>query len=61
MAQAPTQEKVTQVIAENQDEHDAKVDTQAAQGKSFLVPADGHGPGVIPEPVWRNLPGKVAA
>jgi len=54
MAQAPTQEQVDKLKAETQAAIDKKIISQQKLGKDF-VPT---GAGVIPEKIWKNLPGK---
>lgn len=61
MAQIPSEQEAKDIIDQNAAEHHEKAEAQAAEGKGFNVPADGHGPGVIPEETWKNLPGKVEA
>lgn len=58
MAQVPTNDEIEIIKRKNREEIEAKALDQSAQGKPFNVPADGSGPGVIPEDVWKNLPGK---
>ena len=53
MATAPTQDEINQVLEQNMQEHQAKLEAQRAEGKAFDVPADGHGPGVVPEETWQ--------
>lgn len=59
MATIPTQEESDQIKQQNQQDIEEKIRDQAAQGKGFALPLDGHGPGVIPEETWQNLPGKI--
>ena len=54
MAQAPTQEEVEKNIQAAQKAVEKKIASQAKQGKEFV----NHGQGVLPEAVWKNLPGK---
>lgn len=58
MAKIPEQKEVEQTIKQNEIAHANKLADQQKQGKDFVVPEDGHGPGVIPEKIWKNLPGK---
>ena len=59
MANIPSEDKVKQLQEQAAKELADKVADQHAQGKSFHIDAGGHGPGVIPEETWQNLPGKV--
>lgn len=54
MAQIPTKEQVDQIKAETQAAIAQKIIDQKKLGKDF-VPT---GAGVIPEEIWKNLPGK---
>lgn len=54
MANIPTQEQIDKLKAETQAAIDEKILSQKEQGKDF-VPT---GAGVIPEHIWKNLPGK---
>jgi hypothetical protein len=58
MAHIPTEEEIKAIQDKNDQDIADKTADQATQGKSFNIPADGHGPGVVPEEVWKNLPGK---
>lgn len=58
MAQIPSEEQIKEITEKNDQEIADKVAAQAAEGKGFDLPADGHGPGVLPEEIWKNLPGK---
>lgn len=55
MAQIPTAEEVVTAQAEAARKIDEKREAQEAEGKSFIVPDDGHAAGVVPEDVWREL------
>lgn len=57
MAQAPTEKEVDKLLEQSQKADDKKVASQEKQGKDFV----NNGQGVIPEAVWKNLPGKVEA
>lgn len=59
MAQIPSQKEIDNIVSQNTQDHAAKADSQRSEGKSFNVPADGHGPGVVPETIWQA--GKAAA
>ncbi|MBS4040365.1 MAG: hypothetical protein KGZ81_07160 [Flavobacteriales bacterium] len=59
MAYIPTPEEVAEIQKQNQLEIEEKTIAQAQEGKSFNLPGDGSGPGVVPEDVWQNLPGKL--
>ena len=54
MANIPTLEEIEKLKAETQAAIDEKTLTQKELGKDF-VPT---GAGVIPEEIWKNLPGK---
>jgi hypothetical protein len=54
MANAPTEKEVEKIIAKATIQDEKKIASQALQGKEFV----NHGQGVIPESVWKNLPGK---
>ena len=58
MANIPSEQEIKQIQDQNDQEIADKLESQIAQGKSFNISPDGHGPGVVPEPVWQNLPGK---
>lgn len=58
MAITPSQEDVAKILDQNQHDQEEKLEAQIAEGKTFNVPADGHGPGVVPEETWKDLPGK---
>jgi len=60
MANTPSPEEVKAIQEQNAADHQAKVEAQRAEGKTFTVPADGHSAGVLPEDVWKGLPGKQA-
>ena len=53
MASAPTDEDVKDLVDQNDREYQQKLEAQRAAGKSFITPADGHGPGVVPEDAWN--------
>ena len=53
MAQAPNSEEVKAAIRETNKKIVDKRSKQKAQDKSFDV--EDHGPGVIPEAVWKGL------
>lgn len=53
MAKLPSKKEVQEILKQNQQDHDSKAESQKAQGKSFIIPADGHGPGVVPETIWQ--------
>lgn len=54
MANIPTQEQIDKLKAATQAEIDAKIISQKELGKDFIPT----GAGVIPEEIWKNLPGK---
>lgn len=54
MAQLPKLEELEIINKANQAAISAKALLQSNQGKQFLVAADGHGPGVVPESIWQT-------
>ncbi len=54
MAQVPSTDEVRELQDQTAREEAEKLQAQQAQGKDFV----NHGQGVIPEDIWRNLPGK---
>ncbi len=54
MANVPTQREVEKLIEKATAQDEKKTESQAKQGKDFV----NYGQGVIPEAVWKNLPGK---
>lgn len=54
MAYTPTKQEVKTLLAKSKAEDAKKAKSQAKQGKEFK----NNGQGVIPESVWKNLPGK---
>lgn len=54
MAQIPTQEEIDKLKSETQAAIDKKIIAQQKLGKDFIPT----GAGVIPEKIWKNLPGK---
>lgn len=54
MAQVPSEQEVQEAQLESAMEIDLKRADQQAQGKDFIIPEDGHGPGVIPEEAWKK-------
>jgi len=57
MAQIPTKGQVALHQMQTSQEIADKIESQELEGKEFIVDRTGHGPGVIPEDVWKNLPG----
>lgn len=55
MANIPTDKEVEKLLKQSKKEEEKKLESQQKQGKDFV----NNGQGVIPEPVWKNLPGKV--
>lgn len=53
MAQAPTPEEILEARNITKLAFDEKQASQLEEGKSFNVPADGHGAGVVPEEIWQ--------
>lgn len=58
MATIPTEDEVKKLQSITEEEIEKKVDSQAKIGKEFILP-DGGGSGVMPEEVWKNLPGRI--
>ena len=56
MANLPSNDEIRALQAQSAGEENAKVRSQLEENKTF----ENHGQGVIPEEVWRNLPGKKA-
>lgn len=54
MATRSTPEEIERANAQTELEIKQKAEAQAAEGKSFIVAPDGHGPGVVPEDVWQG-------
>lgn len=54
MAIQPNPEDIERVNQENIQAIEQKTAEQNAHGKSFNLPADGHGSGIIPEDVWQQ-------
>jgi hypothetical protein len=54
MANVPTEKEVEKLIAESDSQDRQKETSQEKQGKEFV----NNGQGVIPEVIWKNLPGK---
>jgi len=54
MAKAPTKQEVEKLVAKATAQDEKKTVSQTSQGKEFV----NRGQGVIPEAVWKNLPGK---
>ena len=54
MANIPTDAEVKKLLEQAQNAEDKKIASQEKQGKEFV----NNGQGVIPEAVWKNLPGK---
>lgn len=59
MAIQPSPEQIERINAQNALDIQKKTEQQAAEGKPFNLPADGHGSGVVPEDTWQEL--KIAA
>lgn len=57
MAQLPTDAEVKETLDVSKSDDEAKLKAQEAEGKTF----ENNGQGVMPEEVWKNLPGKVEA
>lgn len=56
MAQLPSNDDIRALQAQSAAEENEKFRSQREQNKPF----ENHGQGVIPEEIWRNLPGKQA-
>lgn len=54
MARIPTEKEVDKIVTKATTEDEKKLASQEKQGKGFV----NNGQGVIPEAVWKNLPGK---
>ncbi len=54
MAKAPTEKQVEKLQAQSNAKDETKTVRQEVQGKDFI----NYGQGVIPETIWRTLPGK---
>lgn len=54
MAYAPTEEEAKELLAQTIAQDDKKFASQEKQGKGFV----NEGQGVIPESIWKTLPGK---
>ena len=54
MANIPTEKEVEKLLAESETQDKKKTKSQKKQGKDFV----NNGQGVIPEAIWKNLPGK---
>lgn len=57
MAYVPTEAEVKDLLAQAQEANDKKTESQQAEGKGFV----NNGQGVVPEEVWKTLPGKTEA
>ena len=54
MANIPTEKEVEKLLSESEAQDKKKTKSQKKQGKDFV----NNGQGVIPETIWKNLPGK---
>ncbi len=54
MANIPTEKQIEKLIAKSDSQDKQKTISQEKQGKVFV----NNGQGVIPEAIWKNLPGK---
>lgn len=54
MAHIPTEKEVEKLLEQSKKADEKKLVSQEKQGKDFV----NNGQGVIPETVWKNLPGK---
>ena len=54
MANIPTEKEVEKLLAESEAQDKKKTKSQKKQSKDFV----NNGQGVIPEAIWKNLPGK---
>lgn len=54
MAQVPSTDEVRELQDQSARAEELKLQAQQAQGKDFV----NYGQGVIPEEIWRNVPGK---
>ncbi len=55
MAQAPNAKEVVEAQEKTIKAIEKKTLSQQKQGKDFIVPEDGHGPGIIPEAKWKAI------
>lgn len=55
MAKAPTEAEIEKLLEKSRKADEKKQASQEKQGKEFV----NNGQGVIPEEVWKNLPGRV--
>lgn len=58
MARTLTQQEIELLQSKTIEAIEKKRKAQAKQGKDFIVDSEGHHSGVIPEKIWKNLPGK---
>lgn len=56
MAQIPTKRESDRIVTKATAEDEKKLASQEKKSKTFV----NNGQGVIPEAVWKNLPGKAA-
>ena len=54
MAKTPTANTVEKLLSQSEKAEAKKLESQRKKGKGFT----NYGQGVIPEQVWKNLPGK---
>ena len=54
MAKLPNKKEIKKLLSQSQNKEKEKLASQKKQGKTFV----NNGQGVIPEAVWKNLPGK---
>lgn len=54
MANIPTEKEVEKLLAKSEAQDKKKTKSQKKHGKDFV----NNGQGVIPEAIWKNLPGK---
>lgn len=54
MASIPNSDQIKEAQLASELEITTKTLEQEALGKGFVVPEDGHGPGVIPEDIWQS-------
>lgn len=57
MANVPDKKEVQKIKRQSRDADRRKLASQEKEGKTF----ENNGQGVIPEAVWKNLPGKTEA
>lgn len=57
MARVPSDKEVKRIQEQSERAIERKTESQKEKGKDFVLP-EGGGSGVIPERIWKKLPGK---